>query len=360
MRLLFVTQKLDADDPVLAQTVDLVRELAARFEQIDVLCDSAGRHDDWPNVRVRTFGARTRVGRGFRFARGAAASLLPRASRPDAVLVHMIPLFVLLLAPLAKAFRLPILLWYTHWHASRALRVALPVLDMALSVSAGSFPIATGKLEPTGHAIDVDRFSPSERAPGSRLRLRLLALGRTARWKGYDTMLAGLELAVARGLDAELEIRGPQLTDDERAHVAELRARVDASPGLGDRVRIEPPVPRDQLPELLRNGDALLSATQPRASETLDKVVYEAAAAGLPVIASNSALAAFLAGVPLELAFPARDADALAERLLELAAATPATRREVGLELRRRVVEGHSVRSWADAVARLVARQARE
>ena len=161
MRLLFVTQKVDADHPVLAQTVDVVRELAARFESVDVLCDSVGRHDLPANVRLRTFGGPTRVGRGARFLRVLAAAVLPRATRPDAVFVHMVPLFVLLAAPLAKALRLPLLLWYTHWNASRSLRLALPLVDVVLSVSPGSFPLATSKLRPTGHAIDVVRFAPS-------------------------------------------------------------------------------------------------------------------------------------------------------------------------------------------------------
>jgi glycosyltransferase involved in cell wall biosynthesis len=355
VRLLFVTQKLDADDPVLAQTVDLVRELALRFDHVDVLCDTEGRHEAWPNVRVRTFGAPSKAGRGALFLRGASASLLPKAARPDAVFVHMIPLFVLLLAPLAKALRLPLLLWYTHWHASRALRASVPLLDAALSVSAGSFPIATRKLVPTGHAIDVGRFAPGDR--GTDPRLRLLALGRSARWKGYDTMLDAVERAVRHGTDARLEIRGPALTGDERDHRLELERRVADSPELRDRVRIEPPLARDELPALLAGADALLSATQPRRSETLDKVVYEAAACEVPVLASNEALEEFLAGLPLELSFPPRDAQSLAERIVALDAAGPEVRAETGRELRRRVVESHSVGSWAEAVRRIVAGQ---
>jgi glycosyltransferase involved in cell wall biosynthesis len=270
----------------------------------------------------------------------------------------MVPLYVLLAAPLAKPLRVPILLWYTHWHAGRQLRLATRLADAVLSVSEGSFPLRTRKLVATGHAIDVGAFQPGPPRTGGRLRL--LALGRTARWKGYETMLDGLERAAAQGLDAELEIRGPQLTYDERAHVAELRERVAASATLRERVRIEPPLPRDELPALLNGADALLSATQPRAGETLDKVVYEAAAAGLPVVASNTALAAFLSGLPLELTFPARDADALAERLLALESADAETRRKTGAELRRRAVESHSVASWADQVARIVANQGQE
>ncbi len=52
MRLVFVTQTVDADHPVLAQTVDLVRALAARCESVTVLCDSVHRHDLPGNVRL--------------------------------------------------------------------------------------------------------------------------------------------------------------------------------------------------------------------------------------------------------------------------------------------------------------------
>lgn len=359
MRLLFVTQKVDADHPVLAQTVDVVRELAARCEAVDVLCDAVGRHDLPANVRLRTFGAGSRAGRGLRFARALAAAVVPRRTRPDAIFVHMVPLFVLLAAPLAKPLRLPLLLWYTHWNPSRSLRAALPLLDAVLSVGRGSFPLETAKLRPTGHAIDTDAFAPRERAHGGG-PLRLLALGRTARWKGYETMLDALELAVERGCDARLEIRGPALTPDEEAHRRELEERVRSSAALRDRVAIEPPLPRDELPALLAGADALLSATQPRGTETLDKVVYEAAACAVPVLASNTALADFLAGLPLELSFPLRDARRLADLVVALGAADPAVRAETGVELRRRVVAGHSVASWADAVVATVGGLRRE
>ena len=88
------------------------------------------------------------------------------------------------------------------------------------------------KVRGIGHAIDMRRFPPPG---GPKLHdgpLRLLALGRMTAWKGYTTMLAGLELATAQGLDATLEIRGPALTSDEREHLGELQRLVSASPVL--------------------------------------------------------------------------------------------------------------------------------
>jgi glycosyltransferase involved in cell wall biosynthesis len=358
VRIVFLTQVVDADHPALAQTIDKIRALAERFDGVSVLCDHVGRHDLPPHVELRTFGARTRVGRGARFEVALARELTGDRG-PVAVLSHMIPSFLVLAAPAARLRRAPLLLWYTHWHASRSLRLATRLADTVLSVDTRSFPLASPKVRGIGHAIDVELFRPAT-GPREDAPLRLLALGRTARWKGYETMLAALETAVAEGLDAELEIRGPQLTDDERAHRRELEAAVAGSEILRRRVRIEPPVPRDELPFRFVQADALLSATQPRASLTLDKVVYEAAASGLPVVASNPGLEEFLAGLPLELRFPGRDAGALAERLLALGAASPDERAATGVELRRRVVEGHSLASWADGVTAALARQAAE
>jgi glycosyltransferase involved in cell wall biosynthesis len=346
VRLVFVTQLVDADHAALAQTVDAVRALAARCERVDVICDRVGRHDLPANVAFRTFRARTTLGRGARFEAGLARSL---RLRPDAIFVHMVPTFVALAAPLAKPARVPLLLWYTHWHASRALRLATRLADRVLSVDRRSFPLESGKARGIGHAIDVERFAPRPRKNGPG-PLRLLALGRFARWKGHGTLLEGFRLAVADGLDATLEIRGPELTEDERHHRAELESFVTGTPMLAERVTLAPPVARDEVPALLASVDALVSANEPRGSETLDKVVYEAAACAIPVVASTTALAEFLDGLPLELRFRARDPDDLARALAGLAAAGPEVRAQVGAALRLRVEKGHSVESWAEAV----------
>ena len=165
-------------------------------------------------------------------------------------------------------------------------------------------------------------------------------------------MLEGLEIATDRGLDAELAIRGPALTAVEVAHLAELERSVAASAVLRARVRIEPPAAREVVPELLAAADVFISATQPEGSDTLDKVVYEAAAAGVPVVSSNPLLDKFLGALPVQLRFQRRDPDDLARVLLAVAAAGPEVRAAVGVELRRRVEAGHSVESWADAVIR--------
>jgi glycosyltransferase involved in cell wall biosynthesis len=77
-------------------------------------------------------------------------------------------------------------------------------------------------------------------------------------------------------------------------------------------------------------------------------VVYEAAAACLPVIASNPVFDDLFAGYPL---FFDRDSpESLAERLGWFAALGTDERAEIGRTLRERVAKRHSVDTWADGV----------
>jgi glycosyltransferase involved in cell wall biosynthesis len=349
----FVTQTLDANHPVLAQTLDLVAALAARFEEIVVICASAPRHRLPSNVRIRVYGAPGRLVRGMRFV-GALSAELHRRPAPVGVFAHMVPLFVLLASPLAKPRKIRLLLWYTHGKSSRSLRLATRLADVVLSADRRSFPLPSAKVRGIGHAIDVEVFSPSPRNPRTSGDLRLLALGRYSYVKGYPDLLEGFRKAVERGLDASLELRGPQLTDAERLHRADLERFVSATPSLRDRVTFAEAVPRERVPELLRNVDGLVNATIARNSETFDKVVCEAAACGVPVLVSNPILDDLVSGLAVELRFDPSSPEDLAEKLLAFSEAGREKRTEIGAELRRRVVAGHSVESWADAVAAAV------
>jgi glycosyltransferase involved in cell wall biosynthesis len=345
VKLVFVTQTLDPAHGALAQTLDLARALAVRSDELVVLARENRWSDAPSNVTVRTFDADGKLRRTAAFERAIAASL-PDA---DGLLVHMVPTFLSLAAPLAKARHIPLLLWYTHWHAGRALRLATSLADAVLSVDESSFPLQSAKLREIGHAIDVAAFAgtpPPEHAGPARL----LALGRTARWKGLATLLDAFALAVDSGLDATLEIRGPSLTDDELAHRRELAARVAGDVQLRGRVTLLEPVPRAEVPDLLASVDAVASPSEPRSGATLDKAVFEAAACARPIVSTNASFASLLDGLPLQLIAPPRDPEALASILSAVAGAPLGVRAAAGEELRRRVVAHHSLDHWAEMV----------
>ena len=82
----------------------------------------------------------------------------------------------------------------------------------------------------------------------------------------------------------------------------------------------------------------------------LDKVVFEAAAAGLPVVVASSGFDSLVRGIGPPLRFRQDDARDLAGRVRALHELGAAGREQLGMQLRERVRRDHSVEHWADAV----------
>jgi glycosyltransferase involved in cell wall biosynthesis len=326
--LVFVTQQVDPEHAVLAATVPKIRALSRRFDEVAVLASFAVPGALPENCRVLEYGAASRLDRGRRYATALEREL---RRKPAAVLVHMTPLLALLAAPLARPRGVPVLLWFTHWKRSRTLVLAERTASAVLTVDRRSFPLASRKVVAIGHGIDLTRFPCTRRDPSGRLRV--LALGRTSPAKGYDTIVEAAALA-----DVDLEIRGPSFTDAERAERGRLAA-------LG--AHVEEPVAYADVPALLFGKDVLVNNMREGA---LDKVVYEAAATCMPVLASNSGFEDVL---PPELRFAREDAHDLADKLVGV---RDADRNAIGMGLRAAVEERHSVEHWADEVLRVASR----
>src|SRR6266542_6273112 len=210
-KLIFITQQVDPAHPALAATIPKIRALAARVDEVVVLAQSADGAELPDNVEVRTFGSATRPGRLLHFERQLAHAL-----PGDAVVAHMIPVYVLLAAPLVRPRRIPLLLWYTHWKASAQLRAAARLATAIVSVDRRSFPLESAKVRPIGHGIDVSEFACSDR--GGHAGVRALVLGRYSPAKGIATIVRA-----AQQVDVvEVELHGAALNEDEQRHHREL------------------------------------------------------------------------------------------------------------------------------------------
>jgi glycosyltransferase involved in cell wall biosynthesis len=334
-RVVFITQQVDPAHPALAATVPKIRALAGLVDEVVVLADGAVEGVLPPNCRVRRFRARTKVGRGLRFELGLSREL--RGLRGGAVVAHMCPIYAVLAAPLVRPWGVPVVLWFTHWKTSRVLRTAERLSTAVVSVDRRSFPLDSAKVRAIGHGIDLTEFPCVSPADGSEIRL--LALGRYSPAKGLEVVLR----AVGEVPEARLAVHGPALSSEEREHRRELERLVSEN-GLGARVRLEDAVSRARVPELLAASDALVNNMRAGAP---DKVVYEAAASCVPVLASNPVFDTLL---DPEQRFARDSATGLADRIRAFAALSPDERAALGRGLRERVRESHSVKSWARGV----------
>ena len=239
----------------------------------------------------------------------------------------MCPIYAVLAAPLVRPLRVPLVLWFTHWRRSRLLELAERASTAVTSVDERSFPFPSPKLRAIGHGIDLEEFPCSPPRAGDGMRL--LALGRYSTAKGLDAVVAAVPLA---GEDVTLDVHGPALSTEEEAHRAELE-QVVAELDLDGRVTIGGPFPRAEIPQLFATHDALVNNMRAGAP---DKVVYEAAASCLPVLASNPIFDDLL---DADQRFTRWDPGALAERVRALAALSPEARGTLGRRLRERVAD---------------------
>jgi glycosyltransferase involved in cell wall biosynthesis len=327
MRIVFVTQAADPAHPVLAATVPKIRALADRVDEVVVIGDSVVAHALPSNCRAKSFAATSQAGRGAKYLAALAPEL---AQRPVAIVAHMAPVFAVLAAPVARPFRVPLLLWFTQQAGGPALQAAERVVDKLLTVDVRSVPLRSAKIRAIGHGIDVAALQcvPERRPP---LR-RLLGLGRYAPVKGWETALRALtELP-----DATLSLHGPVLTEGDEIERPRLE-RLASELEVGDRVTFGGQIPYAQVPQLFGLADALVNATRGYAA---DKVVYEAAAACLPVFAASPVFDTLL---PEGFRFHGDYPSSLAEKVRSYEGGA-------GPSLRAIVEAEHSAGHWAERV----------
>jgi glycosyltransferase involved in cell wall biosynthesis len=219
---------------------------------------------------------------------------------------------------------IPLVLWYTHWKDHVVVQAAEKLSTAVLSVDRRSFPFRSKKLRAIGHGIDIGEFSCTDPVPGP---LRALVLGRYSPAKGIDAIIRAAAVSGVR-----VEAHGTDDTFEE--YKRELQHLVLE---LGADVELGGPVPRTEVPALFARSHVLVNNMRAGAP---DKVVYEAAASCLPVLASNPVFDDLL---PAELRFERDDPSSLAERFRQLD-------RRRRPELRELVARNHSVEHWADGV----------
>ena len=343
MKLLFLTQVLDAGDAVLGFTTRWVAALAARCERVRVIALEAGDLSGLPpNVDVRVVGRRGRVRRLLRYH-----SILREAFRVDGfdtVLAHMVPRYALVAERAARRADAGLFLWYTHGSVDSRLRRAVPRVDKVFTATAESMRVPSPNTVVTGHGIDLEHFPFAPLPTGTP---RLLSVGRLTPAKDPLVAIEALARLTAAGRDVRLDLVGAGLVTSDDSYRDTVVRRV-AELGLGTRVVLEGAVPYRDIPAKYAAATLVLN---PSRTGSLDKVVLEAMASGRPVVSCNEAVTgpfSELGADAAKLRFEPGDAAGLAQRLEHLLDLDTTAREELGRRLRALVVRDHDVERLMD------------
>lgn len=336
---------------------EIFKRLAARGHRIRLVCSGwpeAPREAVIDGIAVRRVGSRN----GFALkGRGAVRRALAE-ERPDVVVedINKLPLFLAGLTDLPFCAMVPHLFGETAfreaawpaaalvWLAERPLARAYRRAGFhAISESTRDDLVRRGvpleRIRVIHPGVDSVRFSPD---PGARAASPgFVYVGRLKRYKGVDTALRALAIARRTRSDLRLDIAG---TGDHRPALEALARRLD----LGSAVVFHGFVTEEEKVRLFRAGWANLF---PSPKEGWGITVVEAGACGTPSLASDSpGLRDSVRDRETGFLVPHGDAEALAERMLELAAA-PALVERLGAAARR-FAETHTWDRSADATER--------
>jgi len=338
-----VTQVLDRQDAVLGFVFRWVEGLAARVEALRVVALEVGDISGLPdNVEVRVVGRRGLLRRYLRYRRFLGEAFAGGGF--DTLLTHMVPRYSTLAARQAQRHGVGHFLWYTHKGVDQRLKQAVKVVHKVFTASPESMRVDTPKKTVTGHGIDLQHFqsrgTSGPRAEGATMRL--LSVGRLTPAKDALTLLRGLALLVERGLDAHLDWAGGALAPGDQAYAEQVVGEAQ-SLGLAGRLHLHGPVAYPDVPKFYAGADLFVSGSR---TGSVDKVVLEAMACGVPVLTCNESFVPLLkelGGQAPVLGFPAGDAHGFAQRAQTLLEMPAAEYEELGTHLRAIVARDHEV-----------------
>lgn len=274
MKLLIVTQVLDKHHPILGFFHRWVEEFAKHCEKVTVICLQKGEYKLPDNVDVYSLGkevGKSRLAYLFTFYK----LIWKHRHEYDNVFVHMNQIYVILGAPLWRALKKKVGLWYAHGSVTPSLTWAEKMTNVVFTCTAESFRIKSYKVVVTGHGIDTNHFNIKT---GEKI-YDLVTVGRITKTKNLAELIEIIS-RVRESYDVSLSIIGSALTAEDKTYEADLKQYV-TSKNLSDKVTFIGNVTQGDLPKYLNRAKIFVTAAK---NGSLDKAMLEAMACGLAVV----------------------------------------------------------------------------
>jgi len=340
MKLLIITQKYDINDSNLGAFVGWWDKLAERMEKVYVLALEKRSESTRSNIEVISMGKEKGAGFFGKFF-GFYLGLFKTIGKADAVLVHMIPKYVILAAPLALIFKKPIFMWYTGVAAQKQLKFSVIFCRKVFTAHEAAMRVNTLKRVVTGHGIDIEKF----KVKSSKLKvgefITVLSVGRITPSKGHDLVIKAIADLIKLGYKSKLKIIGGVVQDYHRKYLESLKTLVD-NLKINESVEFSGPVSYQKMPEYFTNAEIIINAVPFFGG--LDKVVLEAMASGVvPLTSNNTFLSVFPKEIAPHLVFKENDLEDLKNKLKNILDKKLYLDETLANQLRDIVVKNHNL-----------------
>ena len=249
MKLLVITQKYDINDSNLGAFIDWWDRLAARLEKIYILALEKKSEPKKLNMKVISMGkegGKDFFGKVFGFYIG----LFKTIGKTDAILVHMIPKYAILAAPIALIYRKPIYMWYTGVSAHWQLRLAVFFCKKVFTAHEAAMRVDTPKRIITGHGIDTEKFKVQSSKLKTDEEITILSVGRITPSKGHDLIIKAVSDLIKSGNNLKLKIIGGVVQDYHKTYLESLK-KLSEDLNISEQVEFSGPVSYDKMPEYL-------------------------------------------------------------------------------------------------------------
>ncbi|MBU1292539.1 glycosyltransferase family 4 protein [Patescibacteria group bacterium] len=277
MRLLFVTQAIDLDDPVLSVYHDWVATLAPKFESVEVICLKKGRQELPENVRVHSLGKENGDGSRFGYSVSFIQLIWKLRKEYDSVFVHMNQEYILLGGLIWKFLQKPVYLWRNHYAGSVLTDIAASFCTKVFCTSKSSYTAKYKKTVFMPVGVDTQRFTPASeiREPRS-----ILFFARMAPSKRPELLLEAFSKLSEEGIEYTASFVGSPLKEDEDYYLS-LKNNAEQ---IDSAIKFSPGVTNDKAPEIFQRHEIFVNCSP---QGMFDKMLFEASACGSLVLTTS-------------------------------------------------------------------------
>jgi len=332
MRVLILTQKIDANDDLLGFFHGWVFEFSKHWEKITVIALGVGDCHLAENVKVLSLGKEAGGSKLIYLVRFYKYIWRERKNY-DSVFVHMNQEYTILGGLIWRLLGKKVMLWRNHQMGGFWAKIAVALSHIVFCTSQFAFVARykKTKLMPVGIDADFFKFHPEiKKTPGS-----VLFFGRISPIKRPDILIESLYLLKKGGINFIASFVGDAPLRDA-VYNEKIKQKIE-NYDLADCVKIVKGVPYLQAPKIYNQNEIFINLTN---SGSLDKTILEAMACESMVLVSNKTFEGVL---PPDLIFQENSAADLAKKIGLILNLSEIEIQKRGRSFRDYVLENHSL-----------------